>query len=154
MYKYRGGKSMKDIKVLSKKDHELAIEFQKKHGITLGDFLKVLEVGTIAVDSHNDKTKINVDYERVIPNLVSGTWDFVNPKPEIGKGRNMAALGETYTLTAPEMEDIAVKTRTEELAKLKEALESLKDIGADKTVIDSLTEDIAVREKALADFNA
>jgi len=145
---------MKDINVLSKKDHELAIDFQKKHGITLGDFLKVLEVGTIAVDSHNDKSKINVEYERVVPNLANGTWEFVEPKPEIGKGRDLAALGKTYTITAPEMEHIAVTTRTEELAKLKEALESLKSIGADEAVINSLTNDILVREKALADFGA
>ena len=145
---------MKDINVLSKKDHELAIDFQKKHGITLGDFLKVLEAGVIAVDSHNDKSKINVEYERVTPNLANGTWDFKEPKPEIGKGRVMAALGKTYTIEAPEMEHIAVTTRTEELAKLKEALKSLESVGADKAVIDSLTEDIAVREKALADFGA
>ena len=145
---------MKDINVLSKKDHELAIDFQKKHGITLGDFLKVLEAGVIAVDSHNDKSKINVEYESVTPNLANGTWDFKEPKPEIGKGRVMAALGKTYTIEAPEMERIAVATRTEELAKLKEALGSLESVGADEAVIDSLKADIAVREKALADFGA
>ena len=145
---------MKDINVLSKKDHELAIDFQKTHGITLGDFLKVLEAGVIAVDSHNDKSKINVEYESVTPNLANGTWDFKEPKPEIGKGRVMAALGKTYTIEAPEMESIAVSVRAEELAKLKEAFESLESVGADKAVIDSLTEDIEVREKALADFGA
>ena len=66
----------------------------------------------------------------------------------------MAALGKTYTIEAPEMEHIAVTTRTEELAKLKEALESLESVGADEAVINSLKADIEVREKALADFGA
>ena len=52
------------------------------------------------------------------------------------------------------MEHIAVTTRTEELAKLKEALKSLESVGADEAVINSLKADIAVREKALADFGA
>lgn len=145
---------MKDLTVLSKKDHERAVDFQKAHGISLGDFLTILERGTIAVEGHNDKSKINVEYERVRPDLSQGTWEFLDPKSEIGRGRDMSALGRTYAVEAPEMENIAVKTRTEELTKLKEALESLKSIGADESVIKSLTEDIAVREKALADFNA
>lgn len=77
--------------------------FEEELGIDLITLSKALQQDYIWVREHNTKEK-EVVCERIRLNYNNRTLDFVEPRKEIGKGRNLFDYGESWALTKEELE--------------------------------------------------
>lgn len=78
-------------------------DIEEELGIDLVTLFKALKQDSIWVKEHNTKEQ-EIVYERVILNFLNRTLDFVEPRKEIGRGRNLSGYGETWALTKEELE--------------------------------------------------
>lgn len=77
-------------------------DIEEELGIDLITLFKALEQDNIWVKEHNTKEQ-EIVYERVRLNFLNKTLDFVEPRKEIGKGRNLFGYGVTWALTKEEL---------------------------------------------------
>ena len=75
---------------------------EEELGIDLVTLSKALQQDSIWVREHNTKEQ-EIVYERVRLNYLNHTLDFVEPRKEIGKGRNLFDYGESWALTKEEL---------------------------------------------------
>ena len=78
-------------------------DIEDELGIDLVILFKALKQDNIWVTEHNTKEQ-EIVYERVRLNFLNRTLDFVEPRKEIGKGRNLFDYGKTWALTKEELE--------------------------------------------------
>lgn len=116
------------LAILSKKDHARTTGLQNKFGLTVGDFLDILLTGMIVVEEHNTPER-RIVQEWVYLEPLSSTWVFKKPRPEIGEGRLVYTLGDTYTKTVGEMESLQEARALEN----QKALEKLLAFATENT---------------------
>ena len=116
------------LAILSKKDHARTTELQNKFGLTMGDFLDILLTGMIVVEEQNTPER-QIVQERVYLEPLTSTWIFKKPRPEIGEGRLVYTLGDTYTKTVDEMKSLQEARALEN----QKALEKLLAFAAENT---------------------
>lgn len=73
-------------------------------GIDSHILFKALKQGYIYVREHNTEEK-EIVCEGIRLNFFNKTLDFVEPRKEIGKGRNLFQFGKTWALTKEELEN-------------------------------------------------
>ncbi len=75
---------------------------EEELGIDLITLSKALQQDSIWVREHNTKEK-EIVCERIRLNFLNRTLDFVEPRKEIGIGRNLFDYGESWALTREEL---------------------------------------------------
>lgn len=89
----------KDLEVLEQ--HK---KIEEELGVDLITLFKVISQGYIFVREHNTEEK-EIVAEDVKPNFLNHTFDFKEPRKEIGKGRPFSRIGTTWALTREELEN-------------------------------------------------
>ena len=116
------------LAILSKKDHARTTGLQNKFGLTMGDFLDILLTGMIVVEEYNTPER-RIVQEGVYLEPLTSTWVFKTPRPEIGEGRLVHTLGDTYTKTVGEMKSLQEARALEN----QKALEKLLAFATENT---------------------
>lgn len=79
-------------------------DIEDELGIDLITLFKVISQGYIFVEEQNTEEK-EIVAEYVEPNFKNHTFDFKEPRKEIGKGRPFSRFGKTWSLTKEELEN-------------------------------------------------
>lgn len=79
-------------------------DIEEELGIDLLTLFKVISQGYIFVEEQNTEEK-EIVAEYIEPNFLNHTFDFKEPRKEIGKGRPFSRIGITWALTKEELEN-------------------------------------------------
>lgn len=79
-------------------------DIEKELGIDLITLFKAINQKYIFVKEHNTEEK-EIVAEYVKPNFINCTFDFIESRKEIGRGRPFSMYGKTWALTKENLED-------------------------------------------------
>lgn len=77
-------------------------DIEEDLGIDLVILFKTINQRHIYVREHNTEEK-EIVAEPIKPNFINHTFDFIDPRKEIGKGRPFSMYGKTWALTREEL---------------------------------------------------
>lgn len=119
------------LSVLTNEDHDKVVALQKQLGLPIGKVIEILNVGEICVAKTTNTNPSEVAYKKVRLVPDRGLWVFVdgNKDDGYGSGRDTSAIGETYTILAPDMEQVCLKKLVEQNKSLESAADQLESAG-------------------------
>lgn len=119
------------LSVLTNEDHDKVVALQKQIGLPIGKVIEILNVGEICVSKATNPNPLEVTYKKVRLVPDRGLWVFIDGNKEdgYGSGRDTSAIGETYTILAPDMEQVCLRKLVEQNKSLESAAEQLESAG-------------------------
>lgn len=119
------------LSVLTNEDHDKVVALQKQLGLPIGKVIEILNVGEICVAKTTNHNPSEVAYKKVRLVPDRGLWLFVdgNKDDGYGSGRDTSAIGETYTILAPDMEQVCLNKLVEQNKSLEAAADQLESAG-------------------------